>query len=187
MNTLNIRALAAAASSLLLAACGQPLLYAEIDVPSVAITQSMPDMPGAPPIDLPALTVNLELSIGDLGLGARSERSSVTLNGAVLQLVGPAVGTTFAGLRTVELRLLPAAGSSQPEGVLATFDRARDGAAGDRIALRATDQVNLLPYLSADRVRVQVVAAGVPPGPVGSTWSSDLTVDLHVVARVDVR
>lgn len=183
------RALAALLAALL-AACGQPLLYAELDAPSVAVTQALPALPGAPPIDAPATALppgGMDLPLGGIDLGAEGEHSRITLNGATLQLLHPSAGTSFAGVRTAELQLLPAAGSNQAAVVIASYDRARDGAAADRLVLRAAAEVDLLPYLSAQQVRVQVLVAGVPPGPLGSTWSSDLTVDLHVLARVEVR
>jgi len=179
----------AAVSAALLAACGQPLLYAEIDAPSVAVTQALPALPGSPPVDAPATALppdGLDLPLGDIDLGAEGEHSRITLNGATLQLVNPAAGTSFSGVRAAELQLLTDPGGNQPAVVLASYDRARDGVASERLVLRAAAEVDLLPYLSAQRVRVQVVVAGTPPGPLGSTWSSDLTVDLHVLARVEV-
>jgi len=182
------RPLALAAA--LLAACGEPILYAELDEPSVALTQSLPAMPGAPAVDLPATVLppeGLDLPLGDIDLGAGGKHSRATLNGAVLQLVNPASGTSFAGIRRAELQLLPDGGTGGTLPVtLACYDRERDGAATDRLAFRAAEPVNLLPYLSARQVRVQVVVAGVPPGPAGSTWESDLTVDLHLLARVEL-
>jgi len=179
------RALALAA--LLLAACGEPILYAQIDEPSVAFTQSLPALPGSPAVDLPATVLpegGLDLPLGNLDLGAEGEHSRATLNGAVLELVTPAPDTSFAGVRRAELQLLPGGGAAPV--TVASFDRERDGAAGRRLALRPGEPVNLLPFLRADQVKVQVVVAGIPPGPAGTEWRSDLTVDLHLLARVEV-
>lgn len=179
------RALALAAS--LLAACGEPILYAQVDEPSVAVTQSLPALPGSPPVDLPATVFpegGLDLPLGNLDLGAEGEHSRATLNGAVLELLDPTPETSFAGVRQAELQLLPGGGAAPV--AIASFDRERDGAAGRRLVLRPAEPMNLLPYLSADSLKVQVVVAGIPPGPVGTTWTSDLTVDLHLLARVEV-
>ncbi|MBI5070520.1 MAG: hypothetical protein HZB56_20010 [Deltaproteobacteria bacterium] len=185
------RALIAALAAVLLSSCGEPLLYAEMEVASVAVTQTLPTLPGSPPVDVPTTPLpadGFDLKLGDIKLGGETEKSRVTLNGAVFEILNPtSPETTFAGIRRAELILLPAVGTSGPPVTLALYDRARDGAATTRLAMQPVGAVNLLPYLSAEQVRVQVVVGGVAPGPLGGTWTADLTVDLHVKARVEYR
>lgn len=185
------RALSAALAAALLAACGEPLLYAEMEVASVAVTQALPTLPGSPQVDAPTTPLppeGFDLDLGEIDLGAESEKSSVTLNGALFEITDPtSPETTFAGIRRAELLILPAAGSVEPPVTLALYDRDRDGPATTRLALRPVGPVNLLPYLSANQVKAQVIVGGIPPGPAGGSWTADLTVDMHLLARTELR
>ena len=178
------RSRASAALALALAACGDPLFYAKVDEPSLAVTQTLPPVPGAPAVDVPTATVAaLQFRVGDVVAGPGSEQSRLTLSGAKLTLLSPGAGTTFAGVRTAQVRVVAPPASALPAQTVATYDRDRDGPAGTVLALRGSD-VDVLPYLSTGALQLQLSAAGVPPGPVGTSWVADLTLDLHLVARV---
>jgi len=175
------------ASAGLLAGCGDPLLYLEVDEPSLVITQRLPDVPGAPAVDVPAVNIppgGLDVDIGDIGVGPSSSRSSLELRGAALAMLSPGPGTDFSRITSASLIVTPPAGTNLPQLVIASFDAARNGVAGTTLALSAPGPVNLLPYLAAGKLRVEIVAAGSPPGPPGSSWAADLSLDFHLRAMV---
>jgi hypothetical protein len=182
------RALALAASALSLGAgCSDPLLFVQVDEPSLTVTQTLPPVPGAPAVAVSAFEIppgGVEVSVGDLVVGSTSRGSRLTLNGARLALLAPAPGTTFAGVTAASLEVVPPAGSGLPQAAIATYDQARDGPAGATLALAGSAGVDLLPYLGAKTLRVVLGAAGTPPGPAGTSWTADLTLDLHLVAEV---
>jgi hypothetical protein len=170
-----------------LAGCGDPLLFVEVDEPSLTITQTLPGVPGAPPVAVASTDIppgGLDVGVGDFAVDRAAPGSRLSLNGARLVLLSPGAGTTFAGITGAALGVVPPDGSGLPPLVAATYDQARDGPAGSALTLAASGSADLLPYLGAKTLRVVLTVAGEPPGPAGIVWTADLTLDFHLVARV---
>jgi hypothetical protein len=179
------RRLAVALAAAALAACGKPLLYARLDAPSVTVTQALPALPGAPAVDGTAVLPpgGVDFPVGDLVVDRSFQGSRVTLNGAALAMTGSGGGPSFAGIRRAVLRVT-APGGALVAADLASFDAVRDGAAGATLALRPETAIDLLPYLSAQALHLELELSGTPPGPEGTSWTADLTLDFHLVAQV---
>jgi hypothetical protein len=170
-----------------LAGCGDPLLYLKVDEPSLVVTQSLPTVPGAPPVDVPAVTLppgGLDIDIGDVSVDTSGSRSRLELRRATLAMVAASPGTDFSGIRSASLVITPPVGADLPQVVVASFDAVRDGTAGAALVLSAASPVDLLPYLSTHKLHVEIVAAGSPPGPLGTSWTADLALDFHLLAMV---
>lgn len=175
---------AVVAAAALLAGCS-PLFFGKVEEPSLAVTQRLPPVPGAPPVVVPSglLFPAFTFEIGDVGVKQDSSDSTLWLNGATLAMVSPGPLTSFSDVTTAALAVVPPAGSALPEVVVADFDAARDGAAGTTLALKGTGRANLLPYLQATRIALRASMSGALPGPADITWTADLTLDFHVVAQ----
>jgi hypothetical protein len=179
----NVIRLLLAAVALAVTGC-DPLMYAKLDEPSVAITNTITAV-GLPQVDVPSVTVaNVTFQIGDITVDESSKDSSLWLNKATLQLLNPGPGTTFAGIKTASIAIsAPPGNTNLVTQVVASYDQARDGPAGDTLVLAATQEINLIPYLSSKTLVVDLTGSGVPPGPLGVTWTADLTLDFHVIAQ----
>ncbi len=176
------------AALVLLAGCGDPLLFARVDDRSVAVTQGLPSAPGLPAVEVPSVTLaSVDFQVGDINLGLDTRGSRLTLNRVVLAMVSAAPGTTFAGITHASVTIAPPAGTPGlgPQEV-ASYDQARDGVAGTSLVLTPSGDFDLLPYVFEKTIAVSISASGTPPGPLGSTWTSDLTLDFHVVAQASL-
>jgi hypothetical protein len=170
-----------------LAGCGDPLLFLRVDEPSLTVTQTLPPVPGAPAVAVPSVEIppgGADVGVGDFAVGQSEKGSRLTLNGARLVLLSPAPGTSFSGITAASLAVVPPSGSALPPVTVAGYDQARDGPADAALVLTASGGADLLPYLGARTLRVVLTASGTPPGPAGSTWTADLTLDFHLVAEV---
>jgi hypothetical protein len=169
-----------------LAGC-DPLMYGKLDEPSIAITQGLPSAPGLPALEVPSVTLAQQtFQLGDITVDESSKDSRVTVNQAILEItaVTPANATTsFAGIKTAAVSVAAPPGSSLPTQTVATYDQTRDGPAGTALTLKGADGVNLVPYITGKSLVVNLTASGVPPGPLGTSWTSDLTLDLHIIAQ----
>ena len=178
----------APAALLTLGAC-----YAKLDEPSIAVTQTTPSIPGLPPV---AVTVpanifpSFSFSVGDFpGSDETSKESSVVLNSASVAMTATSSsGSNFDGITNATLSVTPPSGSGLPTTAVATYvkgdaTRGSLSADGRTITLTPIDSTNLLPYLTQKSISISLSGTGTPPGPVGGSWSADVTLDFHVVAQ----
>ena len=177
------------AALLLLAAC-DPLFYAKVDAPSVAITQSLPGpIPGAPqvPVTVPTSLIQYSFDIGQVTVDQSSKDSSLTLNGATVAITssGP---PSFSGIDELDLVVAPPSGD--PTLTAVTVARYSKSAGvgtlstdGKTLTLAPPEKVELLPYLQGTVLTVSLSGSGILPGPVGTTWTADVTIDFHVIAQ----
>jgi hypothetical protein len=159
-----------------LAACS-PLFYGKLDAPSVAITRDLPPVPGAALGQTAVTTPPITFDLGDITVDESSNDSKVTVNQATLEMV---TGTaTFAAIDSASVSISDPSGLL-PTEVVADYSKARDGAAGTTLTLKGTDGLNLIPYMNGQVVSVVVEVRGVPPT---TAWTSQFTLDLHVIAQ----
>jgi hypothetical protein len=118
--------------------------------------------------------------------------SKLELNGATV-VMNTTSAMDFRGITEAKLKLLPPAGSALPATDVAVYRTAAAGtgpavgtlsADGRTITLAATEKPNLLPYLHAQSLTLNLSGSGTPPGPVGAgTWSPTITLDFHILAH----
>jgi hypothetical protein len=100
---------------------------------------------------------------------------------------------SFSGITEAKLKIVPPAGSPLVATDVAVYRTAAAGtgpavgsisADGKTIVLAATDAANLLPYLHAQTLTLNLSGSGTPPGPVGAgTWQPTITLDFHILAK----
>ena len=154
--------------------------YAQIDEPTLVLSRSLPEVPGAPvagAITLPAI----DFSVGDLSVDETDAHSRLSLTSPSVVMTS-AGGDDFGGIQSASLRILPPAGSSLEAKTLASYDRSNDGQAQRTLLMKGVaGEVNLLPYLRASSLRLEISASGVAPG---TPWTSDLELDLHLLGKI---
>ncbi len=183
-----IRVLLAVAAAV--AACS-PLVYGKVDAPSVKITQTFGAIAGLPtpsqPVDVPPVPFTFD--IGEIIVGEGDQDSSLTLNEATLSML---TATTTVHFEDID-RLTLSVTSGTQEVTIAEYVKgsvgkleSTDKVANGSITLVPTGSVNLIPYLSQKTLSVKVSGRGIPPGPLGTSWTPQLVLDFHVIAQHNV-
>jgi hypothetical protein len=153
--------------------------YAQLEESSLVISQplgvTVPGAAAAGDVTLPTIT----FQVGDVTVDAGDTDSKLVLTTA--SLVMTAGTTDFSGVTGAALTVTPPAGSSlQP--VTLTYDRTRDGPAGTTLTMkRGAEEVNLLPYLEAQSLLLDVSLSGAAPT---TAWTADLDLDFHLLGKV---
>lgn len=167
-----------------IAAACSPLVYGKVDAPSVKITQTFGAISGLPtpsqPVDVPP--VSFTFDIGEIIVGEGDQDSSLTLNEATLSIVNPSTTTVnFEGIDRLTLSVT----SGTQDVTIAEYVQGSVPATKS-ITLVPTGSVNLIPYLSQKKLSVKVSGRGIPPGPLGTSWTPQLELDFHVIAQHNV-
>jgi hypothetical protein len=167
----------------IVAACS-PFIYGKVDAPSVKVTQTFPAISGLPtpsqPVDVPP--VSFTFDIGEIIVGEGDQDSSLTLNEATLSMADPSTTTVnFEGIDRLTLSVT----SGTQEVTVAEYVKGSVPVSRS-ITLAPTGNVNLLPYLSGKGLMVKVSGTGIPPGPLGTSWTPQLLLDFHVIAQHNV-
>lgn len=189
---------ALAASALLFAACGGPLLFAEVQVPDLQITlpsQSFPAVATSLPTDWCDPTVQgnpqcLGLT-ADYDVGAqvpaltekavsydlRLTRVAITLS-AVQQ---PGAPVDLSGVESATIRVLADPAIPGSGAVVASYLKV-PGSTPETIAVTGNANLDLGPYLDAGRlpVRVEVYVSNGT-----AAFDADITVGFSLVVNVD--
>lgn len=188
-----MRKLAAAAAVLLLAGCGDPLLFAELEIPSVAIvlpSQSFPAATAGPDNQCPppdtgtdciyqtfSYDIGSQVSIlNDSGVKAdvRLMSLSLALTAGVLQ--------NFGTVDEVTLFILPPAGSTLSPVVVAEYRRSASDPAPTSIRVAGYSNVDLAQYLSSGKLQT---AAEMKFNAVTPDFTADVTGDFYLKVQLD--
>jgi len=172
MNVRPITALAALA----LTACGGPVLFVEVELPRVCLTQARIPFPGAPATGTVA---------GDVDLPIVEQIPLLTTDGAETVLIlddvsiVPVSGTSpdLSGIESALVNVVPATGAPVT-AVRYTRDPALPPPS--EIALRGGG-VDIAPLLENGAAHLRVVASGSPPA---SAWTADVQTCVHGRSKV---
>ena len=187
---------AACAAALSLAACGKPLLYAEVEIADVQVTipqQSFPATANPPPANFcppgtvfPAGMTCIQQSIAyDLGkdftdLTKDSVDYELRLTDLAIQLnTATAIGD-FNSVYTVRVGV--EANGALPAVDLATYQRSASDPNPTSIAVRAMSNVDLSPYVQSGQVAIftrMVVDQDIP------AFNADVRGDFYLRVTVD--
>jgi hypothetical protein len=180
------RTLAFAALLAANAACGGPVLFAELEMPSVQVTLPQYSFPGDP-LGLTTST-NVSFDIGanvplvtDPDVDFDIELRNMTL---VLDTTGPL--SNFDGFETVRIVALHPTVPALDLTLLEYHKPA--GASGiTRVSASSETDADLKPYLTAGviNVRAEYASDGVNPTLPTSNWTADLTADFWMKVRLD--
>ncbi len=179
----------AVAAALLLAACGDPLLRAELEIPSVKVTlpsQSFPALTGGvpcPPPDAALLCVDQALDF-DLGsdvsvLNEKGVTSEVRVTGVSMKLASAL--SDFGKVHWVRLNI---AAPALPDVLVASYLRPAvpQSPPPTTIAVDGYSNVDLWPYLQAGVLDVRASIAyesGTPD------FTADVTSDFYLKVKLD--
>jgi len=188
----------ALAALLLATACGRPLLYAEVEVPSAVVTvprQSFSaittgDLCTAPGSD-PANRCSQTLISYDLGSDFRDlMKDARTLDLRLIQLAihlnaaDPVTNplSNFDGVRRLRI-LAEGRDASTPTLELARYERSTGTTGLGEIAVSTREAVNLGPYVQAGfiglRAELEVDPVGLP------LFTADVTGDFYLLVTID--
>lgn len=166
------------ALSLALAGCGGPVLFAELEMPSVEVTLPQYEFPSVvgtasqeitfdvganvPVINEP--NVDYDLNLNQMSIALRS---------------GPF--TDFDSFDTVRVTAIRA---GLPDLVLIEYTNPHTTSGLTSVTARSSTDADLKPYLDAGKITVRAEFTGSPTTPVG-IWYADVTADLYLRVRVD--
>lgn len=194
----------ALAALLLLAACGKPLLYAEVEIPSAVVKvpqQTFPSTFDPLPVDLcpadplnpvqPGDTCLQKAIVYDLGKDFRDlvkDAASVDLRLTSLSIdlnaLDPATNPLATFANVVRVRVLAeGVDASTPPIELARYVRDPAAPAGRAISVGARSTVNLGGYVQSGFIRVRAELE-VDPGGLPA-FSADVTGDFYLKVLVD--
>jgi hypothetical protein len=186
----------AAAAALLLAACGGPMLYAEIEIPDLRVTLPSQQFPG---FDTPlpanwcdpaglgtppcvALGTGYDLSAQVPALDQSNVTAEVRLTDVAFKLVTTGGGTVadLSGIQSATVRV--GADATHPGTVVASYTRTTTSPPPTTIAITGKANVDLAPYLSSGKlpIRVEVVVDGGT-----SAFQADITGGFYVRVKLD--
>ena len=180
------------ALALALAGCGGPVLFAELEMPSVEVTLPQYQFPGA----AGSATVSKDISF-DVGANVPvvNERN-VTLDlkltrlGIVLRTTNPLDVNGFDGVKSVTISALDPV-TSQPALVLARYDRPPGASGITQISVQSATDADLMPYLSAGviTVRAEYTSDEPPIASLGALpyydWTADVTAEFWMKVTLD--
>ncbi|MGB8931960.1 MAG: hypothetical protein WCC48_11995 [Anaeromyxobacteraceae bacterium] len=172
------RTLITTSLALALAGCGGPVLFAELEMPSVAVTlpeYQFPSVVGSASQDItfdvganvPAINepnVDYDLKLNQMSITLRS---------------GPF--NDFDSFDTVKVTAFRA---GLPDLVLVEYTNPHTTSAMKSVTATSSTGADLKPYLDAGKITVRAEFTGSPTTPVG-IWYADVTADLYLRVRLD--
>ncbi len=188
-----MRKLAAVAAAVLATACGDPLLFAELEIPSVRIvlpSQAFPATtagPGnqCPPPDTSASCIYQTFTY-DIGsqvsvLNEKNVKAEVRLTELSIDLTAGALAN-FGTVDEVSMWILPPAGSTLPQVIVAEYRRSAADPSPTAIKVSGYSNVDLGAYVAAG---VLSVAAEMKFNAVTPDFTADVTGDFYLKVRLD--
>lgn len=185
--------LAALALSPLLAGCGGPLLFAQVEIPKVQITlpsQTIPATDAAAqywcsPTQTQPTCVATTLSY-DLGaqvpvVTQKNVTYEIRLTTLSMALAASSAGTTLAGVKAVSVRVIdPAVGGDGVE--IASYTRSAADPSPTAISVSGNSNLDVAPYIQSGTLDVRLEMTYDAPTPeftadVTSTWSLEAKLD----------
>jgi hypothetical protein len=165
-------ALLAAPALAALQGCGEPLLFAELQVPDLRLSVPSQPFPAsdttnpnawctAAQTNPPCIQLTLDYDLGGNVplLNERNVKYDLRLRDVAIALSPASAGTTLAGVKLVSIRVLSDPLDPTSGVVVASYARPAGGAATGAVSVAGNSNLDLGPYLRAGRlpVRVEVV------------------------------
>jgi len=187
MRAPSLRSSVAVLSLAALAACGGPILFAELTMPSVEVTLPQHVFPGDPLGLSSSETVSFDVGanvpvVNEPNVDFDLRITRMTL---VLDTTGPL--SNFDGFQTVKITALHPSGNAALDLVLLRYDKPAAASRITRISATSETDADLKPYLSAGviDVRAEFTSDGVNPTLPPSDWTADLTADFWMRVKLD--
>jgi hypothetical protein len=159
-----------------LAACGGPVLFVEVELPQVCVTQAGVPVPGARTAGTIEQQVEVPLT-DQIPLLSTSGAETVLRLDEVRVTPAPGSAPDLSGIDTAVVNLLPPVGAPV-KGVSYTRDPAAPPPT--ELVLRG-DGVDIAPLLVNGRARLDVVTSGQHPA---SPWAADVKMCVHGTSKV---
>jgi hypothetical protein len=168
-----------------LAGCGGPILFAELELPSVEVTLPQYSFPGAPI----GVTMQQDIAI-DIGANVPLVNEpnvefdlKLTRMTLVLDTSGPM--SNFDDLRTVTITALAPAGSGLSDLTLLSYFNPDSGTPQGITRITRTSETNadLKPFLQAGQLHIRAEYSGGSL-PI-STWTADVTGEFAMKVKLD--
>jgi hypothetical protein len=163
---------------LLAAGCGGPVLFAELEAPSVCVTLPQYAFPGAVGPDL-AMDVAYDMSTVLPALDTANVEYELRLSQLDTTLV-TAPGYDFGAIDSV--RVVALATATLPEVELVSYQRDPLAPATNEIVSSGTMDVDLAPYLQGGQLALRVEYSGTLPA---SDWTADVRGCFYMRAMLD--
>ena len=181
------RTFATAALLAATASCGGPVLFAELEMPSVQVTLPQYTFPGDPL----GLTTSVDVAfdvganvplVNDPDVDFDIELRTMTL---VLDTTGPL--SNFDGFETVRITALHPSGNPALDLTLLEYHKPAGASGITRVSATSETDADLKPFLTAGvmNVRAEYSSDGINPTLPTSDWTADLTADFWMKVRLD--
>jgi hypothetical protein len=168
-------------------ACSGPVLFAELEMPSVQVTLPQYSFPGDPLGLTTSANVSFDVGanvplVNDPNVDFDIELRSMTL---VLDTTGPL--SNFDGFETVRIIALHPSGNAALDLTLLEYRKPAGASGITRISTSSSTDADLKPFLTAGviNVRAEYASDGVNPTLPTSNWTADLTADFWMKVRLD--
>jgi hypothetical protein len=169
---------------LALAGCGGPVLFAELEMPSVEVTLPQQTFPGT---TLTTQTTNFSFDVG-ANVPVVNEPNveldlQLTRMVLVLDTANPLNPASFDNVDSVTIEALAPPASGLADLVLVAYTKPAGASGITRIEASSATAADLTPYLQAGRidVRASYTGSGLPT----ADWTADVTADFHIKVKLD--
>ncbi|HUL58355.1 MAG TPA: hypothetical protein VLU43_03730 [Anaeromyxobacteraceae bacterium] len=181
----------ALAAALLATACG-PVLYAELEIPSVQVKLPSQSFPAAAPLPVnqcptPQTGCVYQTFSYDLGsqvsvLDDKNVTSQIRLTSLAVDLTAGSALADFGGIASITMSVLAPDGTALPGVTVASYHRSAADPNPHAISVAGNSNVDLAPYLEAGKLTIaseMVVDAGTPD------FTADVTSDFYLKVKID--
>lgn len=170
---------------LALAACGGPILYAELEMPAVEVTLPQYVFPGDPLGLQTAREVSFDVAASVPVIEEPNVELEFRLTRMTLVLVTGGPISDFDGFQTVTITALHPTDPAR-DLVLLHYEKPAGASGIQRISASSDSDADLLPFLTDGviRVRAEFTSDGLNPFPT-SDWTADLTAEFRFQITLD--
>ncbi len=176
------RVLSTASLLFALSACG-PVLFAELELPSVEVTLPQYSFPGTPPGVPLTKDISFDLGASVPVVNEPNVTFDLKLNRMTLVLNTTGPLSSFDQVDRVTITVLHPAATSLPDLVLIDYTNPHTATGVTTITATSQTGADLKPYLEAGKitVRADYSGSGLPV----STWTADVTADFWMKVKLD--
>jgi hypothetical protein len=177
------RVLSTASLLLALAACGGPLLFAELELPSVEVTLPQYQFPGSVAGAPVVQTASFDLGVNVPVINQSNVTIELKLNKMTIVLNTSGPLSNFDQIDSVTITALPPPGSTLPRLVLIDYTNPHTATGVTSVTATSQTATELKPYLDAGKITVEARYAGT--GLPTSPWTADVTADFWIKVKLD--
>ena len=181
----------AIAAALLATACG-PMLYAELEIPSVEVKLPSQSFPAAAPLPINLCpgaqpgciqqTFSYDLGSQVSVLDDRNVTSQIRLTSLSVDLTAGSPLGDFGGIESITMKVLAPQGSAIGDVLVASYHRSPTDPNPHAISVAGYANVDLAPYLVSGKLDVaaeMITDAGTPD------FTADVTGDFYLRVKID--